>query len=333
MFARNAPANRPARYFPPGTGKYELTPGLFAFGHDFGNGFADRQLFQLDMEFQRYRENKLQARSESLNKYVMIDALPRDLVAVLTSFVSERLVAEHPDYFELDSGDGEQCLHCALTGESLLFDTAGTLRQNTNPVGGPPYLNGIDALACQVQEDLAVMVVDTRGQDRLAGLHLCAPNHWAPAEKIGGNLESVHRPVPLFAETNRHTGRLAQAMIRKGPYVRFAWGLAADTRLNHHPDPPPGQSSLHRAGRDFGSALSGLYLRTERQVIWGFPQLHAALFTIRTGFQVLTDLDETERIALKRALQGMHENSAQYKGLNETMRTRLIDQLGSNEQQ
>ena len=59
----------PARYFPLESGRYEVKPGLFKFGTDFGNGDADRQVFQIDDEFPRYQAAKMAARQERLSKY------------------------------------------------------------------------------------------------------------------------------------------------------------------------------------------------------------------------------------------------------------------------
>ena len=330
MFARIAPADRAARYFPPRTGKYELTPGLFAFGADFGNGMADQRLFQLDTDFSHYHENKLRARAESLRKYVLTDTVPRNVAGRLTRFVSERLAIEYPDYFVHDAEPGGHRLHCRLTGDLLQFDQQWELRRASTPVIGPAYLNALDALACQLQEDFAIMTLDAQGRHRLAGVHLCAPNHWNPADKIGANLEHLHQPVPHFAQANRNPGRLAHTMVHKGPYVRFAWGLATDTRLNHHPDAPQHQDAQQWAGRHFGQNLTGVYLRVERQVIWGFPQQQAALFTIRTGFQELASLQAPERMALAQALRNMHADSAGYKGLDEAARTGLVASLQDN---
>lgn len=41
---------------------------------------------------------------------------------------------------------------------------------------------------------------------------------------------------------NRRGDAIAHTMITHKPMVRFAWGLSTDTRLNHHPESPPGVS-------------------------------------------------------------------------------------------
>jgi hypothetical protein len=66
--------------------------------------------------------------------------------------------------------------------------------------------------------------------------------------------------------------------------VRFAWGLSTDTPLNHHPEPPMNILPLQWQGRNFDPNNPRLYLRIERQVIWGLPKYEAVLFVIRTYF-------------------------------------------------
>ena len=56
-------------YFPLEKGQYQVSPGLHAFGTDFGNSNADRLIFQFDGDFDHYRKTKLAARTEALEKY------------------------------------------------------------------------------------------------------------------------------------------------------------------------------------------------------------------------------------------------------------------------
>ena len=59
-------------YFPLEKGLYQVTPGLHALGTDFSNNNADRLVFQLDDNFGHYREAKIAARTESLDKYLSL---------------------------------------------------------------------------------------------------------------------------------------------------------------------------------------------------------------------------------------------------------------------
>ena len=192
--------------------------------------------------------------------------------------------------------------------------------ESVQPERGPAYVSALDALACQLQEDLAVVCRADGEENWLAALHLCFPSHWAAEAKIGRDFATVHRPVPGMERTNRNANEIVDAMIDRGPYVRFVWGLSTDSRLNHHPKPPVRLPAGERAawlGRRFDPADPRLFLRVERQVIWGFPQSHAALFAIRTYLADVASMrrDRWRREMLCAALRSMSVESLQYKGI------------------
>ena len=179
----------------------------------------------------------------------------------------------------------------------------------------PPYIDSLDALACQIHEDLALVSRRTDGSDWLAAVHLCCPNHWAAEEKVGRDFAQVHAPVAGMGPLNQRSADLVRAMIERGPYMRFAWGLGTDTRLNHHPEPPPGIPPADWQGRHFDPEHPRLFVRVERQVLWGFPQQEAALFTIRTYFRDCARLTPQERTQLRLAISSMTPQTLAYKGL------------------
>ncbi|HEB58740.1 MAG TPA: DUF3445 domain-containing protein [Gammaproteobacteria bacterium] len=317
----------PARYFPPRSGHYRVTPDLHPLGTDFGNGAADGQIFQFDTQWAHYRTQKERARSEDLAKYYR-NGLAAEDQRRLQAFLVQRLCREHPALFQLQTTAGERHLHCALSGEQLRFGAEFDFIDMLDSGLQPACIDGIDALACQVQEDLSLVQREGDG-DRLRCLHLCFPNHWAAADKFGQPFAAVHQPVAGMAELNRRSGPLIDALIQRGPYVRFAWGLASDTRLNHHPEPPPGEDPRSWAGRDFAPEGGALYLRVERQTIHGLPDMDAALFTIRTYFTDLHRLRNTEPAKCARlaeAIASMTPAQRAYKGLA-TGATAIIDWL------
>jgi dimethylamine monooxygenase subunit A len=251
----------PARYFPIESGRYEVKPGLFKFGTDFGNGNADRQIFQIDDEFPRYHAAKLAARQERLSKYFQ------------THDYRERTAARVAQFANL--------------GESEL-----------------------DAIAMKLQEDLAVIQRDG-SQHWLAAIHLCFPNHWAAEDKIGKTFAEIHAPVAGIEPINRQADKMVDAMIKATEgYIRFAWGIATDKELNHHPGNP--------RGRQFDRKNPRALLRIERQTIWGFPDVEACLFTIRTYFEDLAKIDPDKRAKVISAIESMSPESLAYKGLAES---------------
>ena len=191
----------------------------------------------------------------------------------------------------------------------------GKIGAGRSPMPQPPYIDSLDALACQIHEDLALVSRRTDGSDWLAAVHLCCPNHWAAEEKVGRDFAQVHAPVAGMGPLNQRSADLVRAMIERGPYMRFAWGLGTDTRLNHHPEPPPGIPPADWQGRHFDPEHPRLFVRVERQVLWGFPQQEAALFTIRTYFRDCARLTPQERTQLRLAISSMTPQTLAYKGL------------------
>jgi hypothetical protein len=316
------PHGRPD-YFPPAGGRYEVKPGLVRFGRELGGGEADGHVFQLDGTFPAYRRAKLAARQERLGKYFQTCTLSPAVRGAVCRFIARRLAAEHPTQFRF-TGD---VLDCALTGERLHFDAHFDLRSVDGVTARPPYACGFDALASQVQEDLAVVTAppgarSTRPKNRvrypqshwLAAVHLSFPNAWAAEDKIDGTFATIHEPVVGMEQMNRQADAMVDAMLKATDgLVRFAWGVTSDDELNHHPEPPPGV----RRAAGFDPARPRAFLRVERQTIWGLPEASSALFTIRT---YLYDCDQVRqdpprRDALVAALQSMSPASAAYKGL------------------
>jgi dimethylamine monooxygenase subunit A len=316
-------------YFPLTERGYEVKPGFYRLGTDLGNGARDGQLFQLDSGFAAWRQSKEKAREEALHKYWCTERFAPELASTIARSIVGQLLAEYPGVFRLEKGDGLSKLHCQHTQEILCFDDAMQLvPAQTTQHSDIPYADAFDALACQVQEDLAIIC---RAGERnwLAAAHLCSANHWAAADKVGRDFAAVHAPVAAMEALNARAASLVAAMIDKGPYMRFAWGLSTDTRLNHHPQPPPGIDINLWRGRRFAGATSHLYMRVERQVLWGFAEIDAALFTIRTYFVDCAQLDHRQRVLLMAALQTMSTEVLVYKGLRES-RDEMLDWLRTN---
>ena len=304
-------------YFPLEKGQYQVTPGLRAFGTDFGNGTADSLIFQFDNNFEQYRQSKLAARAENLEKYYCQEGLAPHKMSRINQFIIQQLCQESPDLFSCHSQDDQRHLHCSLTDEILVFDSHFNLALTT--AEGTGYTDGLDALAMQIQDDMALVERTQDGLDRIIALHLCFPNHWAAQDKIGKSFLASHAPVPGMEKVNQRVEQLLNSLLNKGPYVRFAWGLATDTKLNHHPLAPEGIDTKLWQGRRFDPDKPELYLRVERQVIYGFPELDAFLFTIRTYFYDVAELKQSpeKRLALQSALQSMSDATLDYKGLTE----------------
>ena len=313
-----SPQIKPAYYFPVDKQGFNIGPGLYKLGKDFGNGRDDAKLFQVDSTFERYRNNILGARTECVDKYICHENLAQNLVCHLNRFFLQRLTAEYPDYFVVhDNNDNAGLrLDCRLTGESLHFNHQTQL-QDVDTALDIPYQDAWDAWGSQLQEDLALVHCDGK-QNRTAALHLCAANHWGAQQKLGQDFLDIHKPVPGFSQRYPSEHKLLDTLIHKGPFVRFAWGLATDTRLNHHPDAPQGVDQDGWGGRQFLHDSPELYLRIERQCLFGMPDINCILFTIRTYFLDVAQLQLDQLALLKSALTAMEGAAKHYKGLSDS---------------
>ncbi|RYG38171.1 DUF3445 domain-containing protein [bacterium] len=285
------------RFAPWMKGIYEVAPGLKPFGTDFGNGELDRQAFPRTDDLGHFLENKRRGLRERRGKYARAFRLDREVEAAAARLIAERLASEHPDRFRARTDEGELIL--------TLDDTTWQLPSRGDGAS-------LDLLARLVGEDLAVVRRD--GEiDWTAYLHVCAPSHWAPEDKIGRSFFETHHPIPGFERVNAASKGLIKAMVESGPWVRFTWGPESDDRLNHHPEPPPGEDPGTWNGRIFDDRF---WVRWERQTLWPLPEVDAALFTIRVGYLADEDLTQAERAALADALQSMTPAAREYKGIN-----------------
>jgi dimethylamine monooxygenase subunit A len=293
----------PPFYFPLRHGRYDVAPGLTKLAKDHGAGTADAQLFQLDDTFVRFRAAKAKSRGRSFERCVLAHNLDLDVEAAVGAFIAERLSTEHRQHFSLDQTELGTLLHCNLTGETLRFNPRMRLAEHGQ------YASALDALAMQVQEDIAVVSTDPHGEHWLSFAHICLPNGWAPEEKIGRSFAAVHEPVAGMADMNRRGDEFVKVMVgATDGLVRFAWGVTFDDDLNHHPrSPRPPFDPQHPRA----------FLRVERQTIRGLPSVGASLFTIRTYLYDLDTLrhDPATRDPLVAALRTMPAESLAYKGI------------------
>ena len=334
-----------ACYFPIQNGRYEVKPGMMPLSASFGNE-ADSKLFQFDSNFHRYRQVKLAARKSCLSKYSQVCNYSNSVDKAVAQLIINRLTQEYPQYFNLVDDGEDLVFQCRLTQDILYLNknfellkykspdkiTFGVKRSRSvserdsstvsgacpNDIGNRPTL--LDALATQVQSDIVVISRNEHGDNWMSAIHLCYPNHWAAEEKIGQDFAIVHTPVAGIEKINQRAKAIVNTMIERKPMVRFAWGLSTDTRLNHHPQPPNNIASKEWHGRKFDRENPRLFIRIERQVMWGLPEHDAAIFTIRTYFRDCRVIkkDAVLKNNLISAIESMTPESLIYKGLVES---------------
>ena len=144
-----------------------------------------------------------------------------------------------------------------------------------------------DALALSCQEDLVIMRGFPDGSDVAEWLHVCIPSGWDPTEKVGRSFRAIHVPVADSDRLVASGPNVIKAMIGKGPYVRFGWGLTTNPDLNGHPATRPAPIALDGLSPAEVAALT--FVRMERQTTLAMPDLDRALFTVRIYLDPLVD--------------------------------------------
>ena len=277
----------PARYFPVRPGRYRMRAGLHPLGTDFGNGPADALHFQIDRDYGDYLNAKATAcqtggpRAAARAAVIEDEPASARAHAAVLRWLHATVAREWPDV---------QYTACPTGSDSAAR---------------------YDGLLRKLQEDAVVVQRDARGRDRAILVHVCFPSGWRPERIIGRSFQQIHQPVPGFAETPAAAGRMLQAIIERGPNVRFVWTLSADDVLDHHPD--EGRRSAFSAESRVG------WLRVERQVTVPFSSLNAALFLIRVYLYPFASLEPEQRRVLRSALCAMPDPVQRYKGLTEQL--------------
>jgi len=263
----------PARYFLVRDTPLRMEAGLLRHGTDLGNGPADALFFQLDDQLERYRAAK---RAIPVSRHALLarDAEERRIQAAALDWLRATLAREHPTLLlEL----GQDAAHAGLT-----------------------------ALVELVQEDLVVLRRLPDGGSAAIAVLVSSPSGWRPERIHGASFGTIHGPVPDFAKHPQAERSMVDAMVERGPYVRFVWTVSADDALDHHPE------EGHRAPWRVDEPG---FLRVERQTTVPLPGLGAAIFLIRVYLYAFTDLSAEQRATLARALEAMPPHVAAYKGI------------------
>lgn len=297
------------KYLPFLTGTYTTAPGLNLLAKAEGK---ERLVFHIDETYEYYIDNKRNCRKENIHKYFIEERLNTDTITTVNRYLVQQLLQEYPDQFKLQpSGERFELIN-QRNDEHLLWRTDWKEIENDN------YVSLFDALCCQVQEDLAIFQLGDN-DDYLTAIHLCSPNHWTPGDKIGKPFSAIHTPVPDMGRTLHHYQKMLSSIVHSpSPMTRFAWGIATDTRLNHHPEPPPETDPIDWWGRHHDEHTTW-YVRSERQNLVGFSAVNAFLFTIRTYFYPLHDLSKFEKEKLLSAVKSMSLETLRYKGLSDSV--------------
>lgn len=276
---------------------HSMQPGLFPITRSFGNGSADQFIFQPDTRTPDVLRNKMTCRHLGIRNYYLNHRLTSQQYECACQFIMATLCSNYPSLFRITESEKQTILTHPYSFAPLVFNSACQLLPH--PI---PFTDGLDGLCQLIPEDIALWAVENESSDYMSAIHLCAPNFWSPADKIGRPFSAVHAPVPDMGRfKRRYTPTLQQLVKQKKTWVRFAWGITTDCELNHHPV--------------YGSEEKneGVFIRYERQTLTGLPGVETVLFTIKTHFANFSTLDEPARAKVKAAVEQMPETTLAYK--------------------
>jgi len=272
------PFGNPAQYYPfvYDHGRYEVKAGLYPIETEFGNGTADRLVFQCDSLYDAYVDAKRAVR-------VAAEAGPPIMLASVDSGGRPEVRRHAHEYMCRQLEHEHHVVAPALDGY------------------------GLDELAMHLQEDVALVELEPDGATRLAYLHVSLPSGWSPWTKGGKAFPQVHKPVPGIASIDGDA--LMKEVIERGQIrVRFVWGLQFDDRLDQHPKRGRGRAFDAAAGlwlRIERQVLVGLpAVRAMLFLIHPF---------VRPVAEVLAD--PAKGAALVGAVESMSDDQLRYKGL------------------
>ena len=246
------------------------------------DGSPKGQIFQFDDQFRQYQQSKhLCYKHAHREKFYQQSVCSKvlDVRREVTKTIINSLLEEYPQYFKIDLHDGLATLACRLTHEQICYDPEDMALVYTT--GDLQYKDLFDALAFQVQEDMAV-ITNIDGIPTASIIHLHHPNSWSANAVIGQSFSKIHEEVKHRNEqlVVKRPDNVAAVFCSKPVRLERVGAISFRTSgiLEHHPDNSELESYLSYFDKDDPK----LIMRFERQTIQGLPGVNSFLFTIKT---------------------------------------------------
>jgi hypothetical protein len=241
----------------------------------------DKAIFPFEKDLERYLANKKAARLESLEKlYPPHVGLTPDEIDATARTLRALIKKDQPGFEFKEMTDAR---------------------------------DEIDWIVSQIPEDFSVWKMEDN-REWLALIHLSSPNHWDARKKNGKSFFDSHAPIPQIDAISKAAPKMFEQIQKRGAVERFAWGVATDDRLNHHPEAPHGVAEDEWKGRSFNTISPELFIRMERQTL--FPITEKLIgFTIKTSFCDVSTLPTEDLILIAQCIEGMDTEILKYKGL------------------
>jgi Protein of unknown function (DUF3445) len=305
--------------------RFEIKADLFPLGTVI-NGKLEQKHFEQDNQLEYFLRERLNLFETQLEKRRLIHTDDETGLAESLHRVFGLYAKDHPELIHLEP-DGVELKYLGL---KLRCSSAATRiepvieRLNPTELGERiavwlEHQNGVtrllDALALSCQEDIVIMrgVAETAHAEALS---VSFPSGWDPREKLAENFERIHEPIADNAKLLRASGNTMKALLTKGPFVRFSWGLTINPSLDNHPQSPKPQP-LQAWLENPSELVKHSYLRMERQTTFPMPDLERGLFSIRiyvTPLLERLERDPSLRSRLAKFVASVKPEVLAYKG-------------------
>ncbi len=157
--------------------------------------------------------------------------------------------------------------------------------------GGFAVIGSEDPLieaASHVQEDFCILQRTDESHILTAAL-MCFPSSWDVRQKIGRSIDSIHSPVPEFANVSRTVERMLSAIRVEQPLGRANFLIYTDPELHQ----PRGEGVAKPI-----DPSAPRFIRVERQTFRRLPKTLAIVFAIHTYIIPEKLLSAAEKAAL-----------------------------------
>jgi dimethylamine monooxygenase subunit A len=305
--------------------RFEIKADLFPLGTVI-NGKLEQKHFEQDNQLEYFLTERLRLFETQLEKRRLIRSDDQTGLAESLHRVFGLYAKDHPELIHLEP-DGIELKYLGL---KLRYSSDITriepMIERDNPTGlgeriasWLEHQTGVarlfDALALSCQEDIVIMrgVAETAHAEALS---VSFPSGWDPREKLAENFERIHEPIADNAKLLKASGNTMKALLTKGPFVRFSWGLTINPSLDNHPSSPkpePLQAWLENPSE----LVKHSYLCMERQTTYPMPDLERGLFSIRiyvTPLLERLERDSSLRLRLAKFVASVKPEVLAYKG-------------------
>jgi hypothetical protein len=306
--------------------RFDIKADLFPLGTVI-NGKLEQKHFEQDNQLEYFLTERLKLFETQLEMRRLIHTDDEAGLAESLHRVFGLYAKDHPELVHLEP-DGIELKYLGLRLRCLSTATRiEPVIERLNPTvlgeriaGWLERQNGVarllDALALSCQEDIVIMrgIAETAHAEALS---VSFPSGWDPREKLAENFERIHEPIADNTRLLKASGNTMKALLTKGPFIRFSWGLTINPSLDNHPHSPkpePPQAWLENPSE----LVKHSYLRMERQTTFPIPDLERGLFSIRVYVTPLLERlerDPSLRSRLARFVVSVKPEVLEYKGM------------------